>query len=75
MSPRGVCFFGGLAEKGKSGMIRFIGAEQTPFCDGHTRRSFLEVGFLGLGGLALPQLLEARAQKGVAAKKNERHLH
>jgi hypothetical protein len=50
-------------------MVRFIGAEQTPFCDGHTRRSFLKAGFLGLGGLTLPQLLEARAQKGVAAKK------
>ena len=50
-------------------MIRFIGAEQTPFCDGHTRRSFLKAGFLGLGGLTLPQLLEARAQKGVAVKK------
>ncbi|MDP6904978.1 MAG: DUF1501 domain-containing protein, partial [Verrucomicrobiota bacterium] len=50
-------------------MIRLIGSKQTSFCDGHTRRSFLQAGFLGLGGLTLPRLLEARSQKGVAAKE------
>ena len=50
-------------------MIRLMGSKQTCFCDGHTRRLFLQAGFLGLGGLSLPQLLEARSQKGVAAKK------
>jgi len=50
-------------------MIRLIGSKQTSFCDGHTRRSFLQAGFLGLGGLTLPRLLEARSQKGVATKE------
>ncbi len=32
-----------------------------PLCDGLTRREWLRIGSLGLGGLALPQLLAARA--------------
>ncbi len=32
------------------------------FCDGVSRRSFLRIGGLGLGGLALPQILAAQAQ-------------
>lgn len=39
------------------------------FCDGVSRRSFLKIGGLALGGLALPQLLEAEARAGV------RHSH
>ena len=35
------------------------------FCDGVSRRSFLKIGGLGLGGLALPQLLEAEAKAGI----------
>src|SRR5256885_3637584 len=35
------------------------------FCDGVSRRSFLKIGALGLGGLTLPQLLRAEAQAGV----------
>jgi hypothetical protein len=31
------------------------------FCDGVSRRNFIKVGALGLGGLALPQLLRAEA--------------
>ncbi len=31
-------------------------------CDGQTRRDFLKIGGLGLGGLALPGLLQARAE-------------
>lgn len=34
------------------------------FCDGHSRRSFLRIGALGLGGLSLPQLLRAEAEQG-----------
>src|SRR5262245_15606766 len=32
-----------------------------PKCDGSTRREFLQVGTLGLGGLTLASLLQARA--------------
>ncbi len=35
------------------------------FCDGVSRRSFLKIGGLGLGGLALPQLFEAEARAGI----------
>ncbi len=35
------------------------------FCDGLSRRSFLKVGALGLGGLALPQILQAEAASGI----------
>ena len=35
------------------------------FCDGVTRRNFLQIGALGLGGLALPDLLRAEAQSGI----------
>src|SRR6059058_2863169 len=35
------------------------------FCDGVSRRNFLKIGALGLGGLALPQLLRAEAQSGI----------
>ena len=35
------------------------------FCDGQTRRSFLKIGGLVLGGLSLPELLHAEQQKGI----------
>jgi hypothetical protein len=35
------------------------------FCDGVSRRNFIRIGALGLGGLALPQLLEAEAASGL----------
>src|SRR6185437_16112384 len=35
------------------------------YCDGVSRRSFLQIGGLALGGLSLPQLLRAEAQAGV----------
>ena len=50
-------------------MIKLVGNGQSTFCDGQTRRSFLQAGFLGLGGLALPQLLQAREEAGSTAKK------
>ena len=34
------------------------------FCDGHSRRTFLQIG--AMGSLALPQLLQAEAASGVA---------
>jgi hypothetical protein len=37
-------------------------------CDGGTRRDFLKVGALGLGGLMLPDLLRARAAAAAAGK-------
>jgi hypothetical protein len=34
------------------------------FCDGLSRRDFVRIGSLGLGGLSLPRLLEAEAAQG-----------
>jgi hypothetical protein len=34
------------------------------FCDGISRRNFLKIGALGMGGLALPQILQAEALAG-----------
>ena len=45
-------------------MLTILGKPQR-FCDGVSRRSFLRIGALGLGGLALPQLLRAEAQSGI----------
>jgi hypothetical protein len=42
-------------------MLRILG-QSARDCDGITRRSFLQVGTLGLGGLALPDLLRLRAR-------------
>ena len=36
-------------------------------CEGHTRRSFLQVGALGGLGLALPQVLAAKSAQGASA--------
>lgn len=45
-----------------------ISGSDTPrsrFCDGVSRRDFLRIGSLGLGGLALPQLLQAEQLAGL----------
>jgi hypothetical protein len=44
-------------------MLTFQGSAGR-FCDGHSRRSFLTVGALGLGGLTLAQLMKAGAASG-----------
>jgi hypothetical protein len=40
------------------------GSSRSAFCDRVTRRNFLKIGTLGLGGLTLPQLLKADAEGG-----------
>ena len=41
------------------------------FCDGVSRRNFLKIGALGLGGLALPELLRAEAVSGIRSAGNQ----
>jgi len=43
----------------------FANGSTSRFCDGVSRRNFLKIGALGLGGLALPQLLNAESQLGI----------
>ena len=45
-------------------MLSILG-ESRRLCDGVSRRNFLKIGALGLGGLALPQLLQAEQQAGI----------
>ena len=45
-------------------MLTIYGPKQR-FRDGVSRRNFLKIGALGLGGLALPELLRAEAQSGI----------
>src|ERR1044071_10177994 len=45
-------------------MLKIQGPSST-FCDGVSRRNFLKIGALGLGGLALPQLFQAEAASGI----------
>src|SRR5438093_13318642 len=46
-------------------MLTIYDSNQSRFCDGVSRRNFLKIGALGLGGLALPQLLQAESQMGI----------
>jgi hypothetical protein len=41
-------------------MLRIDGGATPGYCDGVSRRSFLQVGLTGLGGMSLPGLLRAR---------------
>jgi hypothetical protein len=42
-----------------------INGPSSRFCDGVSRRNFLKIGALGLGGLSLPQLFQAEAASGI----------
>src|SRR6188768_9421 len=44
-------------------MLKILGQQQS-FCDGVSRRNFIQIGTLGLGGLALSDFLRAEAQSG-----------
>jgi Protein of unknown function (DUF1501) len=46
-------------------MLTILGQKQRGFCDGLTRRNFLKIGSLAMGGLSLPQILRAEAANGV----------
>lgn len=46
-------------------MLTIRNESTSRFCDGVSRRNFLKIGALGMGGLTLPQLLRAEAQAGV----------
>ncbi|MCH2383554.1 MAG: DUF1501 domain-containing protein, partial [Pedosphaera sp.] len=45
-------------------VLSIYGNSSGRFCDGVSRRNFLRIGGLGMGGLALPELLRASAPSG-----------
>ena len=45
-------------------MLRITSNKSTQNCEGASRREFLRIGTLGLGGLTLPQLLATRTAAG-----------
>ncbi len=48
-------------------MLNIQGQSNGKFCDQVSRRNFIKVGALGLGGLSLPQLLKAEKQSGTGS--------
>ena len=50
-------------------MLTIAGQKQGRFCDGVSRRDFLRVGGLAMGGMALPEILRAEARAGVSSHK------
>src|SRR6516225_10475969 len=48
-------------------MLTILGPRHGGFCDQISRRNFLQIGGLALGGLSLPQILRAEADNGTAA--------
>ena len=55
-------------------MLTIWGKRQKPLCDGLSRRDFLQVGTLGLGGLTLADLLRLQAQGGQQAKSSHKSV-
>ena len=52
-------------------MLKIFGTQSDRDCDGFTRRNFMQIGSLAMGGLALPQLLQAEAKAGAAAQRQK----
>ncbi|MDP6553240.1 MAG: hypothetical protein QGF59_16425 [Pirellulaceae bacterium] len=50
-----------------------IPGPESRFCDGISRRSWLRIGGLALGGLALPEILRAEALSGAQSGSGSRH--
>lgn len=63
-SPRNVPLLKSSCLKRDPTMLTLYSHRQQRFCDGISRRNFLKIGALGLGGFTLPQLLRAEAQSG-----------
>jgi hypothetical protein len=52
-------------------MFQLVGSRRGVNCDGSSRRDFLKIGALGLGGLMLPNLLRARAAAAAAGQSTK----
>jgi hypothetical protein len=57
-------------------MLKINCGTRQRYCDGVSRRSFLQIGAaLGIGGLTLPQLLRAEAAAGISSHKAIINIH
>ena len=58
-------------------MLTILGrsSRRNEFCDGASRRDFLKIGGLTMGGLTLPQLLRAESQSGIGARRTSSSRH
>ena len=54
-------------------MLSIMGRKPDSYCDRHTRRHFLKIGGLALGGMSLPQLLRADSATQPPAGKRLSH--
>ena len=54
-------------------MLSILGQQPAAYCDGHSRRHFLEIGGLAMGGLGLPQVLRAQAATGPSRSSRRSH--
>ena len=52
-------------------MLTISASNGEAFCDGHTRRGFLRIGALGLGGALLPHLLQAESKNNGKARPHK----
>ncbi|MFT4549858.1 MAG: hypothetical protein ACI8XO_002714 [Verrucomicrobiales bacterium] len=50
-------------------MFTLQGNQNRNFCDGISRRNFLKIGALGLGGLSMPELLRAEAAAKIGSSQ------
>lgn len=50
-------------------MLTILGKNSEKFCDGHSRRSFLKIGGMAMGGASLPEILRAEADAGQPTQK------
>ncbi|SVD80716.1 uncharacterized protein METZ01_LOCUS433570, partial [marine metagenome] len=63
----GFCCRGGEKRFMMRPMLDLEGKGEGSFCDGVSRRDFLRVGALGMGGNSLPQILQAEKAAGVGS--------
>lgn len=54
-------------------MLSILGRKLSDHCDGHSRRHFLKIGGLALGGLSLPQLMQAQASTATTRGRSLSH--
>lgn len=52
-------------------MLTLLGDHSERFCDGVSRRGFLKIGALGLGGAILPQVLQAQNAQASGGLKHK----